>query len=212
MSNVDEDFEILNGGFAKHPQSPDSPSLLPVAAASEPASLDFLFLVISQAANFKHRFAIRTTWAKQLAKFNSKLMFFVGNPYFNMSTKKMRRDSAGNNYIYMSQSNRYVRVDFNGEDNVKLEAEIREKGDMVQIDMGDDDNLTSTKTLVSIRWALTYCTEAKNLFILSDSAVLNLKRFEAMFSNRENVSSSSIKSSLKDGVLRGLKNNSFIKS
>ncbi|RNA28913.1 hypothetical protein BpHYR1_040069 [Brachionus plicatilis] len=61
-----------------------------------------------------------------------------------------------------------------------LGDEISKYADMIQINMPDHENYTSTKTLISIRWALTYCSKATNLLIVSDSAVLNLKKFKSI--------------------------------
>lgn len=66
-----------------------------------------------------------------------------------------------------------------------LKDEISKHSDLIQINMPDHENYTSTKTLISVRWALTYCSKAKNLFIVSDSAVLNLKKFKSM--NKKNL-------------------------
>jgi hypothetical protein len=115
--------------------------------------LDFILLSISRAENFKHRLAARSTWAKSL-KSNTKLVFIIGNPIYN------EKDS------------------FKSEERSKLSLEIKDYQDIVQIDMPDGENFTSTKILLALSWSLTYCSFAKNIFILSDSAVLNHNRFD----------------------------------
>lgn len=66
-----------------------------------------------------------------------------------------------------------------------LSEEISKHSDIIQINMPDHENYTSTKTLISIRWALTYCSKAKNIFVLSDSAVLNLNKYKSI--SKENL-------------------------
>ncbi|CAF0915097.1 unnamed protein product [Brachionus calyciflorus] len=124
-------------------------------------TLDFLILSISQESNYKARIAARSTWAKYLDEFNSKILFVVGNT--ESKTSRSKRD---------------VNI---------IKNEIKQYGDLIQINMPDHENYTSTKTLISIRWALTYCSKAKNLFILSDSAVLNLKKFKSVFTKKDQI-------------------------
>lgn len=111
-------------------------------------SLDLILLIISQANNFRNRNVIRQTWSKQL-KTNTRFLFVIGNPSFNSST-----------------------IDHNIKE--KLNDELNRHNDLIQINMPDNDSYTPTKTLVAIRWSMIYCFVAKYLFILSDSAVLNV--------------------------------------
>ena len=107
-----------------------------------------IFLVISQAFNFNNRHAIRQSWAKQLNS-NVKCLFVVGN---------------------QANSSKF--------DSTKLAEEMGTHKDLIQIDMPDHENFTSAKTLIAIRWTVTYCSMTENVFVLSDSAVLNVNAFE----------------------------------
>lgn len=148
------------------------------------SSLEYIFLVIGEAGHFKHRNAIRSTWAKMLAKYNSKLVFVIGNPYFNLTQRNIRRD-GNNQLVYVADHAHVVRLEFGLEEKLRLEAELRDHDDMVQIDMSDHDNYTSSKTLVALRWAITFCTSARRVFVLSDLAVLNLKQFDKLFKQQQ---------------------------
>jgi hypothetical protein len=130
--------------------------------------LNFIILSISQAHHFKYRSAARSTWAKHLKRTNTKLVFFIGNPEYetNPNLKQTAADKK-----------------FKPEDKEKLDAELRDYNDIVQINMADNENYTSTKTLIAIRWAFTYCLFAKNVFVLSDSAILNHLKFEKLIKN-----------------------------
>ena len=122
--------------------------------------LEFILLSISQAHHFKYRSAARSTWAKFLPSADAKLIFFIGDPFYDTTNSKV------------------IQRKFNENDREKLKTEMKNYNDIVQINMADNENYTSTKSLIAIRWALTYCTFAKNVFVLSDSAILNHKKFE----------------------------------
>jgi hypothetical protein len=105
-----------------------------------------LFLSISESANFKNRQAARQTYVKYLKKFDLKLLFLVG---------KQDRDTGVN---------------------LKLKQEMNDYNDIVQINMPDNnDNYTSIKTLIGLRWAITYCPNVDYLYIVIDYAVINHK-------------------------------------
>ena len=87
------------------------------------------------------------------------------------------------------------------EERGKLDAEMREHDDIVQIDMSDHENFTSAKSLVAVRWANTFCADARQMFVLSDLAVLNLKQFEKMLKNKNFTATSSELNS--NGLLKG---------
>jgi hypothetical protein len=125
--------------------------------------LNFIILSISRAHHFRYRSAARSTWAKHLKRTNTKLVFFIGKPDYETSPGSESK--------------------FKPEDKEKLDAELRDYNDIVQINMVDNDNYTSTKTLIAIRWAFTYCLFAKNVFVLSDSAILNHAKFEQLINN-----------------------------
>lgn len=150
FANINEDFNLLNedGDYFSN-----DPKVMSNLKSSENTEFDFIFLIISEAENFRHRHAIRHSWAKQLDPKRVKFVFFVGNPELNINktTTKFTEN--------------------------KLKLEIEKSKDIVQINMHDDKNYTSTKTLLAIRWSITYCLLAKNLFIISDSSVLNVKYF-----------------------------------
>lgn len=110
---------------------------------------DLLILIISQSSNFKHRSAIRQTWSKQLSS-NTRFLFFIGNANFNRTSPSS-----------MNVQN-------------QIRMELAKFNDIIQINMPDNNSYLPTKTLVAIRWSLTYCSVAKYLLILSDSAVLNV--------------------------------------
>lgn len=219
---VDEDFEILNGYVdEKIVQQPvvvnggkNDTKSNPKQQPSEEINdhLDFIFLVISEAGHFKHRNAIRSTWAKHLTtKYNSKLAFFIGNPFYNISARNIRRDTDNKGLVYVADNGPnggrvLVKIDFGIEERGKLEAEMREHDDIVQIDMSDHENFTSAKSLVAVRWANTFCAEARQMFVLSDLAVLNLKQFEKMLKNKNFTATSSELNS--NGLLKG--NQQFI--
>jgi len=97
----------------------------------------------------------------------------------------------------MGDHSRIIKMSFGLEQKIKLEAEIKDHGDIVQIDMSDHENYTSTKTLVSVRWALTFCTEARQMFLVSDLTVLNLKQFEKLIKNKNLISSTESSGTLK---------------
>jgi len=109
-------------------------------------------LIISQANSLRNRNVIRQTWSKQLSS-NTRFVFVVGNPAFNSS----------------SQLDRQIQT--------RLKEESQKFNDIIQINMSDDESYLPTKTLIAIRWSLTYCAIASHLFILSDSAVLNVNLF-----------------------------------
>jgi hypothetical protein len=104
-----------------------------------------LFLSISESANFKNRQAARQTYIKYLKKFDLKLLFLVGQ-----------------------QDDETIKA--------KLESEMSQHDDILQIKMPDNnDNFTSIKTLIGLRWAITYCLNVDYLYIISDYAVINHK-------------------------------------
>jgi hypothetical protein len=137
------------------------------------AQLDFVLLSISQADHFKYRSAARNTWAKKLRRSpKTKLVFFIGNPNYESEVKTKETKSRS------AKASQRARFDSN--DELKLETEMKDYKDIVQINMSDHDDYTSTKTLVALRWALTFCAFAKNVFVLSDSAILNYGKFEKL--------------------------------
>lgn len=150
FANVNEDFNLLN---ENRDYFSNDPLIMSNLKSSTNTEFDFIFLIISEAQNFKHRHAIRHSWAKQLDPKHVKFVFFVGNPELNVNhtTAKLYKP--------------------------KLKLEMEKSKDIVQIDMPDHANYTSTKTLLAIRWSITYCLLAKNLFVISDSSVLNSKHF-----------------------------------
>jgi hypothetical protein len=110
--------------------------------------MKILFLSISQVSNFKARQAARQTYGKYLNKMNLKLIFFVGNPNYSQQPR-------------------------NNELQVKIDKEIVENKDIVQINMPDNDNFTSAKTLIALRWSIIYCSIAQYLYVVTDSAIIN---------------------------------------
>jgi hypothetical protein len=180
QDSTNTDYEFLNDYFADNQGILDDEKSL---FKNKQPNLDVIMLIISQAGNFKHRLATRQTWGKYLAKLNTKLVFMIGNPFYRRAKVEQTTDS-------------HITTNFNSQDQIKLNQEIKDYNDLVQINMEDNDNYTSTKTLVSIRWALTYCTTAKYLFILSDSAILNVERFEKILKNdiltQKSINSTSI--------------------
>ena len=121
---------------------------------------DLIFLIITEAFNLKNRNIIRQTWAKSLSS-NIKDIFIVGNPTYGdpKNAKKIDQQS-------------------------KLYDEIKSFKDMIQINMYDNLNYTTTKTLLAIRWSLTFCSNTKYLFVLSDSAAFNSNLVDMYFKNR----------------------------
>lgn len=194
---MDEDFEVLNGfqqTDAKEENINKSSNRQDNLAKN---SLDFIFLVTSEATHFKHRNAIRSTWGKLIAKYNSKVLFFIGNPFYNLTMRNVRID-GNHKMVYIARSNQIVSLGFSVDDKNKLEAEMQEHGDVVQIDISDNENFTIAKTLVSLRWAFTFCTEAQKMFVLSDLAVLNVKQFEKLFKDKDFMATKE-----KPGVIKG---------
>ncbi len=145
--DLQEDMALLDEDLAEESLSFNSNS----NNNNKKYKIDLILLIISQANNFRNRHVIRNTWSKQI-RANTRFLFVIGNTEFNNTNNKI-------------------------ESLKKLKDEIQLYNDIVQINMPDNDNYTPTKTLIAIRWSLTYCDIAKNLFILSDSAVLNLKLF-----------------------------------
>ena len=77
------------------------------------------------------------------------MFFFVGNPNFDLKTA--------------------VKSDIQE----KISKEISDFGDIVQINMPDNENFTSAKALISLRWSMIYCPVASYLYIVSDAAIIN---------------------------------------
>jgi hypothetical protein len=133
---------------------------------------DILLLSISQAANFRHRSAARQTWAKNLNEMNARLLFIIGNPFYEAENR--------------TNSNNEPLAKFDSNDQIKLEKEMNTYNDIMQINMPDQESYKSTKTLIAIRWSFTYCSHVSNLFILSDTAVLNMDKFSKVFIKNKN--------------------------
>lgn len=159
----------------------------------EELDLRILLLSISQVNNFKARQAARKTWAKDLQKKNVKLLFFVGNSDFYQEPMTTPDGS-------LSKRRKEI---FDNE--AKLKKEIQDFSDIVQINMPDDDNFTSTKSLIALRWSHTYCSFVNYIFILNDNAVLNTKLFneylykDSLFGLNSNGSSPKINDTIVAG-------------
>lgn len=161
--------------------------------SSDKPNFDLLLLAISSAKNFQHRTAIRQTWHKHLNKINAKLVFFIGDPFFmdvaNKHVPVSQRSSSARNKRAAINNRKEdtlssISNKFTESDRTKLDREIKDYNDIVQINMPDNDNFTSAKTLISFRWLQTYCHQVKYFFVLSDSAVLNHNLFEDMILNK----------------------------
>ena len=111
------------------------------------------FLSLSRIENVRARQGARQTYGKYLNKMNLKLIFFVGNPNYNVNSKVL-----GKSHSELQQ---------------KIDKEIFDFGDIVQINMPDNENFTSAKTMISLRWTITYCSMASYVFVVSDSAIIN---------------------------------------
>ena len=139
---------------------------------------DILLLSVSQGANFRHRSAVRQTWAKNLNEINVRLLFVIGNPFLEPDNRT--RSSVAN-------SNNDPLVSFDSSDQQKLEKEMNTFNDIIQINMPDHESFKSTKILIGIRWSFTYCSHVRNLFILSDSAVLNVDKLAKYLKNKNEL-------------------------
>jgi hypothetical protein len=139
---------------------------------------EILLLSVSQAANFRHRSAARQTWAKNLNEINVRLLFVIGNPF--LEPENRTKSSVVN-------SINDPLVSFDSSDQQKLEKEMNTFNDIIQINMPDHENYKSTKILIAIRWSFTYCSHVRNLFILSDSAVLNVDKLAKHLKNKNEL-------------------------
>lgn len=157
----------LNKGGGGNKQDDEIESMIYEELIDDSSQLDFILLSISQAHHFKYRSAARSTWAKYLNKLKAKLVFIIGDPFYQTTKSQVSN--------------------FSPSDKEKLIAEMREHGDMVQVNMADHENYTSTKSLIGIRWAFTYCMFAKNVFLVSDSAILNHKEFDKLIRNQDKM-------------------------
>jgi hypothetical protein len=127
--------------------------------------LKVLFLSISKVKDFDYRKATRQTWSKYVQKLGMKVVFIVGNPLFDESEINSKTVTADTNTTQiLSNLN-------------KLKQEKKQFKDIVQINMPDDESYDTIKTLIAIRWSLTYCPITQSLFILKSTAVLNHKHF-----------------------------------
>ena len=134
------------------------------AEASNSRRIEIIILSISQAVNVKHRSAARQTWSKNLKELNAKLVFVIGNPFYEAENKTTSSSSE-------------PLAQFDLKDQAKLEREVNTHHDIIQINMPDQESYRSTKVLISIRWSFTYCFNAKYIFVMSDTAVLNMEKF-----------------------------------
>jgi hypothetical protein len=155
--NVKEDYRLFFQNNENEENIEEANRKLNSSNEFDHKNLDFLFISISKVDNLKFRSAARQTWSKKLSQLRSKLLFVVGNRLY-------------------SKDNTFS-VD------LKLRQEQNDYKDLIQINMPDDDNYTSTKTLIAMRWALSYCRNVKALLVLSDSAVLNYVKFEKIIKN-----------------------------
>ena len=130
---------------------------------------EIILISISQSVNFKHRSAARQTWGKRLGGVNGKLLFVIGNALYESRDNKSRE----------TDTNQPLAT-FDLKDKAKLDKEMSTHSDIIQINMPDDEPYMSTKVLMAIRWSFTYCLPTKYLFILSDTAVLNVDQFEKL--------------------------------
>ena len=121
---------------------------------NEDASSDeikIVFLSLGQAQNTRARQAARQTYGKYLNKFNLKMIFFVGNSNYDAHSGKLSTSELQQ----------------------KIDKEIADYGDIVQINMPDHENFTSAKALIALRWSMIYCPAASYLYVVSDSAIIN---------------------------------------
>ena len=176
--DIEEDFRLLN----EAPSEPEQAS----------PNLKILLLSIGKSVNYKSRLAARQTWYKFVNKQEVKLMFVVGNPAYvdkSKTSSTLFRKFVGSDLKILSNSGGQdakkseTKKQEEMVEAARLEKEIKDYGDIIQINMPDDDDLTSTKTIFAIRWAITYCELAQNLFILSDSAVVNHHLFNDLVLN-----------------------------
>lgn len=118
--------------------------------------LKLAFLIISQTSNFKARQAARQTFGKEINRMKLKMLFFVGNLNYERTIDQTQPSSLNIN-----------------DEQAKLNKEIADYGDIIQINMPDNENYTTTKTLIALRWSITYCLNVQYVYVLSDSAILN---------------------------------------
>jgi hypothetical protein len=181
--NIDDDYALLNNDNSNentNKENKQNNELKRVLIKSQESSVDYLLLSIGQAFNFKHRHAARQTWSKYLTKSGrSRLLFFVGNPEYFFDKGAVLNSSA-TSFVEQQQQQ---------QDRARLSQEIKDNGDIVQVNMPDHENYTSTKTLIALRWTLTYCSMAKHVFVLSDSAVLNFNSFYSLIQTTNSTQS-----------------------
>ncbi len=149
-------------------------------STSSNSNFDLILIMISKAINFRHRTAARQTWSKYLTNINAKLVFIVGNPFYNENNIIQTNVITNNKNRNKRANNDQEETIFTQTDKSKLEREIKDYQDIIQINMPDNENYTTTKTLVSFRWLQTYCQQVNYVFVLSDTAVLNHVLFEDM--------------------------------
>jgi hypothetical protein len=146
MENNTLEYEYLNSNsrFCLNLNSDDSSSI---------DEIKIVFLSLGQVQNTRARQAARQTYGKYLNKMNLKMIFFVGNSNYDSNNGGLVKSNSA-----LQQ---------------KIDKEIVDYGDIVQINMPDHDNFTSAKALIALRWSMIYCPTASYLYVVSDSAIIN---------------------------------------
>ena len=166
----DESIEVLNELNNKTNKASNS-------------NVNLILIIISKAVNFRHRTAVRQTWGKYLSNLNAKFIFVVGNPFHSdnniVQSNTVSTDNRNTKRTALNKNDNEEPT-FTQQDKLELDREIKDYQDIIQIKMPDNENYTTTKTLVSFRWLQTYCQQMNYVFVLSDTAVMNHVLFEDM--------------------------------
>ena len=142
MLDLKEDYMLLNeldeSALAKANEANLSAASQLLA---DRGKLDMIMLSIGQVGNFRHRAAIRQTWAKSLATFNVKIAFVVGNAVMDLSAAAASANGNASATVN-EQKNTGEEEKFAMDQEAKLAKEAKEHNDIVQINMPDNPNHT----------------------------------------------------------------------
>ncbi len=120
------------------------------------SNITLLAIVISSPSNFENRLIIRSTWASSRLYFN------------RMQTV----------FLIGYKADTYT--------NYKIKAENAIFKDIVQIDFVDSYQNLTLKTMIAMKWAATYCSNAKFVLKIDDDFVTNMPKLLS-YLDRQNL-------------------------